>query len=110
MILVAGHQCYSSRGLAAVVGVGRNTMLREFRSAGVLDHDNLPTRTYAGKRFFFVHVPDAYMTRKYAATVTYYNEEFVAVARELCKDLPRKKVTPYVDEGMDVELIKSMTD
>lgn len=101
MILVKGYECYCSRGLAKLLGIGRNTMLKELRKRGVLNYKNLPTTAYKGYGYFIVSEANAY-----SGFITYYRKEAISAINDILKDYiieenkkMNKKEKPYKEES-----------
>jgi hypothetical protein len=102
LIEIDGEQCRCSRGVAAILGIGRNQMLQELREHGVFTHDNLPTSAqYVYDGYFKLHKSDGW-----DKITTYYTSEGIDFVKDICKNLPRKPVKkerPY-KEKYDYEL------
>jgi hypothetical protein len=83
MIVIRGKECWPSRGVATLINLGRNTMMRELRSKGVLGKDNTPTSAYSGHEYFVVERTDR-------GFVTYYTSSGVEFVRRMLENVPRK--------------------
>lgn len=91
MILIKGKECWNSRGVAAMLGIGRNIMLKTLRDRGILTaSSNLKSIDYSdyvvikttNKNGFTVNVP-------------WFTSSGIDFVKELLKDIPRKKESEY---------------
>jgi len=91
MIKINGKCCWNSRGLAAILEVGKNNMLKELRTLKILTSQNVPNMGFAQDHpGFFVVKPG-----KHDVVTTYYTELSVPFIKEKLSYMPRKKVKDF---------------
>ena len=98
-IEIDGELCRCSRGVATILGLGRNNMLKELRNQGVFTSDNLPTSAQ--------YVYDGYFKLARASQwdtyTTYYTDAGIDFVKTMCCELqrkPPKTEKPYIDNGV----------
>lgn len=91
MYMMNGKEWWSSRGVALLLELGRNTMLKELRTLRVLKDDNTPQAHFANdhKGFFLVKLGT------HNKRSTYYSKECIEFLREELAHLPKKKRKEY---------------
>jgi phage antirepressor YoqD-like protein len=99
MITINGKECWPSRGVATLLNIGRNSMLQELRSMGMLNKDNSPTLSYRSRGLFVIK-------QERFGPVTYFTSAGIDMARELLKDVPRKVSKPVKAKDLPIELIE----
>lgn len=104
MIIIHGKECWPSRGVATILEIGRNAMLKTLRAKGVLTRENSPCQAYCGKGYFVVE------RGQHNTSVTYYTPEGLEMVREICKDMPRKKVKPYIETELGRGLLEILNN
>ena len=95
MIIVNGKECWPSRGAATILGVGRNTLLKELRERKVFDSDNIPLINYANKGLFIVSISE---NNGFQRETTYFSKQGLDFVDKLLCHLPRATTVKQSEE------------
>lgn len=102
MINFNGSEYYNSRGVAAILEVGRNKLLSELRKADILKIDNTPCENFVKNHRGFFYVKRG----RYNKATTYYSSSALDYIRENFSYIPRKKIKGYTTK----EYFKDFSD
>ena len=95
IILIDNIKCVGSHSLSGILKVGQQTLLKCLRDKGIFDHRNIPVPKYRGIGIFLGKVG------RHNTITTYYTvDKGIDFVKNICKDLPRKKYKPYIDNSI----------
>ena len=93
-----GTRIYPGRGIATILNVGRNTMYKKLREAGILNEDNLPIQN--DRRLWRIKSRELHNGQ--TAQTLYATDEGLLYLNKLAVDLNIPKAKTKVDEVPDL--------
>lgn len=94
MILIAGKECWNARGVALLIGLGRNTLLRALRNKNILTKNNT-VKDAKYKQYIITRITNK---NGFMVNVPFFTKEGLDFLKDFLSDVPRKVEPPFKEK------------